>query len=63
MDSGADMDDILDSTTVLDEFEDYLPEEEYPIFVITILNGFKSKSVINSILDSIDKKKILNAPN
>ena len=63
MDSGADMDDILDNTTVLAEFEDYLPEEEYPIFVITILNGFKSKSVIECILDSIDEKKVLNAPN
>ena len=63
IDSGTDMDDILDSTTVLDEFEDYLSEEEYPIFVITILNGFKSKNVIDSILDSIDEKKVLNAPN
>ena len=63
MDSGADMDDILDNTTVLDEFEDYLPEEEYPIFVITILNGFKTESIIKSILDNIEKKKALNVSN
>ena len=61
---GMDIDDILDHTTILDEFEDYLPDEEYAIFVIAILNGFKSKNVINNIIDSIEKKNAnLNVPN
>tara|TARA_B110000116_G_scaffold189959_1_gene165023 strand:+ start:37 stop:312 length:276 start_codon:yes stop_codon:yes gene_type:complete len=63
IDDGADLDDMLDNTTILDEFEEYLPEEEYPIFVITILNGFKTKSIIKNILDSIENKKALNVQN
>ena len=61
--NGTDIDDMLDNTTILDEFEEYLPEEEYPIFVITILNGFKTDSIIKNILDSIEKKKALNVSN
>ena len=63
IDRGVDIDHMLDNTTILDEFEEYLPEEEYPIFVITILNGFKTESIIKSILDNIEKKKALNVPN
>jgi len=63
IDKGVDIDDVLDNTTILDEFEEYLPEEEYPIFVITILNGFKTESIIKNILDNIEKKKALNVPN
>ena len=61
---GMEVDDILDNTTILDEFEKYLPDEEFPIFVITILNGFKSSDIINNIIDSIDKKRgFLHVPN
>ena len=63
IDNGTDIDDILDNTTILDEFEEYLPEEEYPIFVITILNGFKSDNIIESILDNIENIKAKNASN
>tara|TARA_Y100001970_G_C13577234_1_gene529137 strand:+ start:264 stop:539 length:276 start_codon:yes stop_codon:yes gene_type:complete len=63
IDNGADIDDILDNTMILDEFEDYLPEEEFPIFVITVLNGFKTESIIEKILDSIEKKRALNVSN
>ena len=63
IDKGVDIDDVLDNTTILDEFEEYLPEEEYPIFVITILNGFKTESIIKNILDNVEKKKALNVPN
>ena len=58
IEKGMDIDNILDNTTILDEFEEYLPEEEYPIFVIAILNGFKSDDIINNLLDSIEKKKV-----
>ena len=64
VDKGMEIDDILDNSTILDEFEKYLPDEDFPIFVITILNGFKSSEIIESIVDSIDKKRgLLNAPN
>ena len=38
--SGKDIDTILDETDIFDEFENILPDNEFPIFVITILNGF-----------------------
>ena len=56
LDEGNDIDYILDNTTILDDFEDYLPEEEYPIFVITMLNGFKSEEIISSLIDKIEYK-------
>ena len=58
IENGIEVDDILDNSTVLDDFEDYLPESEYPIFVITILNGFKSDIIIKNILDSIENKRV-----
>ena len=55
--SGKDIDTILDETDIFDEFEDILPDNEFPIFVITILNGFKSDSLIDKLLDVIDACK------
>ncbi len=55
--SGKDIDTILDETDIFDEFEDILPDNEFPIFVITILNGFKSNSLIDKLLDVIDDCK------
>ena len=52
--SGKDIDTILDETDIFDEFEDILPDNEFPIFVITILNGFKSDGLIDKLLDVID---------
>ena len=60
LDEGNDIDYILDNTTILDDFEDYLPEEEYPIFVITMLNGFKSEQIISNLIDKIEYKVQLN---
>ena len=54
LDEGFEMDYILDNTTILDDFEDYLPEEEYPIFVMTVLNGFRSDDIISSLIDKIE---------
>ena len=54
LDDGLEMDYILDNTTILDDFENYLPEEEYPIFVMTILNGFRSEDVIANIINKIE---------
>ena len=52
--SGKDIDTILDETDIFDEFEEILPDNEFPIFVITILNGFKSDDLIDKLLDVID---------
>ena len=54
---GKDVDTILDETDIFDEFEDVLPDDEFPIFVITILNGFQSDVLVNKLLDVIDECK------
>ena len=52
--SGKDVDTILDETDIFDEFEEVLPDDEFPIFVITILNGFQSDLLIDKLLDVIN---------
>jgi len=56
-DSGKDIDTILDETDIFDEFEEILPDNEFPIFVITVLNGFQSDIIFENILDVIEKCK------
>ena len=48
-----DLDKFLDSTTLLDEWEEIIPDPEYGIFVIAILNDIRKKAVIDKIIDSI----------
>ena len=55
--SGKDIDTILDETDIFDEFEEILPDDEFPIFVITILNGFQSDLLLDKLLDVIDACK------
>ena len=51
--NGRSIDSFIDDSDILDEFEKWLPDEEYGIFVITMLNGIKSETVINTLLDSL----------
>ena len=51
----SDVDKFLDNTTLLDEWEDVIPDSEYGIFVIAILNNIRTKTVIGTIVDSILK--------
>ena len=48
-----DVDKFLDSTTLLEEWEGIIPDPEYGIFVIAILNDIRKKAVIDKIIDSI----------
>ena len=50
-----DVDTFLDQTNLFDEWEKVLPEAEYPIFVITVLNNIRREAVIASIIDSIGR--------
>tara|TARA_Y100001970_G_C14128807_1_gene800473 strand:+ start:101 stop:367 length:267 start_codon:yes stop_codon:yes gene_type:complete len=52
--NGKDIDTILDETTIFDQFEEILPDNEFPIFVITILNGFQSDVILNNLLNTIE---------
>ena len=53
LNNGGNVDSFLDETDLIDDFESVLPDEEYGIFVITILNNIKSDFVIDKLLDSI----------
>ena len=48
-----DVDKFLDSTILLDEWEEIIPNPEYGIFVIAVLNNIRKKAVIDKIVDSI----------
>tara|TARA_B100000003_G_C10704636_1_gene280488 strand:- start:174 stop:470 length:297 start_codon:yes stop_codon:yes gene_type:complete len=55
-----DIDKFLDGTTLFDEWEDILPDAEYGIFVIAILNNIRTKVIINTLIDSVLKVEKLN---
>ena len=57
-----DVDTFLDQTNLFDEWEKVLPEAEYPIFVITVLNNIRGEAVIASIIDSIGKHDLQSEP-
>ncbi len=50
---GTNIDDFLDKTTIFDNFEDIIPEAEFGIFVLTILNGYKSKIILDKLVEVI----------
>ena len=54
LNKGQDIYDLLDNTDIFDEFEKVLPDEEYPVFVISILNKIRSEYIINKMLDLIE---------
>ena len=54
---GKEVDTILDETDIFHELEAILPDDEFPIFVLTILNGFQSDIIIDKLLDVLDEYK------
>ena len=66
LNKGGNVDSFLDETDLIDDFESVLPDEDFGIFVITVLNGIKTESVINTLLDSLlksiqSKSPVLNS--
>ena len=55
--NGKSIDDILDESEELRNLELWLPEEEYGILILTILNNFKSDLIIDTLVDSVIKMK------
>ena len=49
------MDKFLDQTDIFDVWEKVLPEEEYPIFVMAVLNNIRRDEIIETILHAIVK--------
>ena len=50
-----DVDIFLDQTNLFDDWEKVLPQAEYPIFIITVLNNIRREAIISSIIDSIGR--------
>ena len=55
---GTDIDDFLDRTTIFDDFEDIIPEAEFGIFVLTILNGYKSEVILDKLAEVIQQSLV-----
>ena len=51
-----DVDTFLDQTNFFDEWEFVLPEKEYPIFIMAVLNNIRKSSIIDIITNSILNK-------
>ena len=49
------VDDFLDKTNIFDEFEEILPDQEFGVLVLTILNNFKSEVILEDLLDIIEE--------
>ena len=52
---GKDIDDFLDQTSIFDDFEDIIPDAEFGIFVLTILNGYKSEVILDKLVEVIQQ--------
>ena len=53
LEKNPDVDRFLDETDIFDEWEMVLPQHEYPILVMAVLNNIRKDSIINSIIDSV----------
>ena len=62
LEKDPDVDTFLDQTSIFDEWEKALPEAEYPIFVMTVLNNIRRKAIIDSIIDSIGRNELQSKP-
>ena len=54
-----DVDKFLDETDLFDDWERELPQAEYPIFIIAVLNNIRKDTIIDSLISSIKNKDAL----
>ena len=57
-----DVDKFLDETNLFDDWELALPQHEYPILVMAVLNDIRKDNIINSIIDSVCEETISHEP-
>ena len=53
-----DIDKFLDETSLFDDWELALPQHEYPILIMAVLNDIRKDNIINSIVDSVYEETI-----
>ena len=63
---GLSVDDFLDQTNLFNEWEKIIPEKEYPIFVMAVLNNIRKESIINTIIAStldknVEKNRVISS--
>ena len=56
---GLSVDEFLDQTSLFNEWEKIIPEKEYPIFVMAVLNNIRKESIINTIIASLSEKNVV----
>ena len=55
---GLSVDDFLDQTNLFNDWEKIIPEKEYPIFVMAVLNNIRKESIINTIIASLSDNNV-----
>tara|TARA_B100001013_G_scaffold52605_1_gene27549 strand:- start:226 stop:534 length:309 start_codon:yes stop_codon:yes gene_type:complete len=55
LNNGLSMDDILDEEDPFDTLEPLLPQEVYPILVLAMINNIRSNTVIEAILEGLER--------
>jgi len=56
LETDPDVDKFLDETDLFDEWEKVLPDAEYPIFIMAVLNNTRRDSIMDTIMDAISEK-------
>ncbi|HIN02501.1 MAG TPA: hypothetical protein EYM60_04100 [Candidatus Marinimicrobia bacterium] len=56
LETDPDVDKFLDETDLFDEWEKVLPDAEYPIFIMAVLNNTRRDSIMDTIMDAILEK-------
>ena len=52
--SGISIDSFLDNTKIFDEIEELIPDEEFAIFILTVINNFDSNILLDNIINTIE---------
>jgi hypothetical protein len=61
IDREKDIDTFLDNTNLFDDWIEVIPEPEYPIFVMAVLNNIKRPIIVETIISSIiNNRKVEN---
>ena len=55
MEGGEDIDTIIDEDNPFSIFEPFMEPVEFPILIITMVNNFQSLTIMNTILDALEK--------
>ena len=55
---GISIDELLDNSNKFEQYGKYFTEEEFSIFILTVLNNFKSDDILDMLVEAILKKKV-----